>query len=131
VPSHGVHAWAQTYALDLVNDPGDGSRPAWAWWPLARRPDDFPGFGEPVFAPVSGEVVRARGGMRDHRSRTSPPALVYFALESVRELLGPPGILGNHVVIRRDDGACVVVAHLIRKSSRGRANGTTGSAWVW
>jgi murein DD-endopeptidase MepM/ murein hydrolase activator NlpD len=43
---------------------------------------------------------------------------VYFALESVRELLGPPGILGNHVVIRPDDGACVLVAHLQRYSLR-------------
>ena len=118
VPSHGVHAWAQTYGLDLVHDPGDGAKPSVGWWPIARRPDDFPGFGKPVFAPVSGEVVRARDGMRDHRSRTSPPALVYFALESVRELLGPPGVLGNHVVIRRDDGACVLVAHLKRYSLR-------------
>lgn len=118
VPSHGVHAWAQTYALDLVQDLGDGSRPPAGWWPIARLPDDFPGFGEPVFAPVSGEVVRARDGMRDHRGRTSPLAMVWFALESVRELLGPPGILGNHVVIRRDDGACVLVAHLRRHSLR-------------
>ena len=43
---------------------------------------------------------------------------MYFALESVRELLGPPGILGNHVVIRPDDGACVLVAHLQRSSLR-------------
>lgn len=118
VPSHGVHAWAQTYALDLVFDPGDGSRPSHGWWPLSRRADGFPGFGEPVLAPVSGEVVRARDGMRDHRSRTSPPALFYFALESVRELLGPRGILGNHIVIRCADGACVLVAHLKRHSLR-------------
>jgi len=63
VPSHGVHAWAQTFALDLVHD-------------------------------------------------------LYFALESVRELLGPPGVLGNRVVIWRDDGACVLVAHLKRHSVR-------------
>ncbi len=54
--------------------------------------------------------------MRDHRSRTSPFALVWFALASVRELLGPSGILGNHFVIRRDDGACVHLAHLKRYS---------------
>ena len=106
VPSHGVHAWAQTYALDLVHDPGDGARPPSGWWPVARRPGDFPAFGKPVFAavPVTGCGTTAAGH--------APPALVYFALESVRELLGPPGILGNHVVIRPDDGACVLVAHL-------------------
>jgi murein DD-endopeptidase MepM/ murein hydrolase activator NlpD len=36
----------------------------------------------------------------------------------VRELLGPLGVLGNHVVIRRDDGPCVLVAHLRRGSLR-------------
>lgn len=43
VPSHGTHAWAQTYALDLVNDPSDGSRPSFGWWPVIRRPTAFPG----------------------------------------------------------------------------------------
>ena len=28
VPSHGLHAYDQTYAIDLVHEPGDGSRPA-------------------------------------------------------------------------------------------------------
>jgi hypothetical protein len=118
VPSHGVHAWSQTYAVDLVHDPGDGSRPGLRWWPLARRPYEFPGFGQPLLAPVAGEVVRARDGMRDHWSRTSPPALLFLLAESVRELLGPLGVLGNHVVIRRDDGACVLLAHLRRRSLR-------------
>ncbi len=52
--------------------------------------------------------------MRDHWSRTSPPALAYLIVESVRELLGPLGVLGNHVVIETDDGACVLLAHLQR-----------------
>jgi hypothetical protein len=71
VPSHGVHAWAQTYAVDLVHDPVDGSRPSPGWWLFARPPDAFPGFGEPVFAPISGEVVR--GACR--RARPSEPDL--------------------------------------------------------
>jgi hypothetical protein len=118
VPSHGVHAWSQTYAVDLVYDPGDGSRPVTAWWPLARRPEEFPGFGRPVFAPMPGVVVRALGGMRDHWSRTSSPALLYFLVEGVRELLGPPGVFGNHVVIKTDEGAYVLLAHLRRRSIR-------------
>ena len=36
VPSHGVQAWAQTYAVDLVYDPADGSRPCFGSWPLAE-----------------------------------------------------------------------------------------------
>lgn len=120
VPSHGLQAWAQAYALDLVCDPGDGSRPGFGWWPPARRPDEFPGFGRPVHAPVTGVVVRSHAAARDHLSRTSPVALLYLVVESVRELLGPLGVLGNHVVIRRDDRACVLVAHLRRRSLRVR-----------
>ena len=103
VPSHMLHGWAQTYAVDLVCDPDDGSRPGMSWTPLARRARDFPGFGRPVRAPIAGTVVRRRDGWRDHWSRTSPPGLAYLMLERVRELIGPSGILGNHVVIEGDD----------------------------
>jgi hypothetical protein len=45
-------------------------------------------------------VVRAHDRERDHWSRTSPPAMLYLVLEgTVRELLGPGRILGNHVVL--------------------------------
>lgn len=118
VPSHHVHAWSQTYAVDLTYEPTTGARPAFGWWPPALRPDEFPGFGQPVLAPVDGVVVRAFGAARDHWSRTSPAALLYLLMESVRELVGPPGVLGNHVVVRRDDGLCVLVAHLRRGSLR-------------
>lgn len=116
VPSHGIHAWSQTYAVDLVADPADGSRPGFSWWPPARRPEDFPGFGAPIGAPISGTIVRARRALRDHWSRTSPLGIVYFVVESVRELLGPIGVLGNHVVVRGDDGRFALVAHLQRHS---------------
>ena len=47
VPSHGVHAYGQTYAIDLVHHPDterewQGVRAA---WPPTRRPERFPGFG--------------------------------------------------------------------------------------
>jgi hypothetical protein len=118
VPSHSLHAWAQTYAVDLVHDPPDGSRPGFAALPIARRPEDFPGFGRPVRSPLAGDVVRARSGWRDHWSRTSPLALAYLLAESVRELAGPSGILGNHLVVQADDGTCVALAHLRRRSLR-------------
>lgn len=116
VPSHRINAWSQTYAIDLIDDPESGGRPEMAWWPLARRPQDYPAFGQPVLASVSGTVVRRSDFMRDHWSRSSPASLVYFVLESVREFMGPPGVLGNHVVIRSDDGVHVLVAHLRRRS---------------
>lgn len=118
VPSHHLHGWAQTYAIDLVADPPTGARPGVGWWPVARRPEDFPGFGRPVAAPIDGTVVHRVDAMRDHWSRTSPLAMLYFIVESVRELIGPVGVLGNHVVVQRDDGACVLLAHLKHHSVR-------------
>ncbi len=116
VPSHLVHAWAQTYAIDLVYRGKDESSPPAGWWPIARRPEDYPGFLEPVHSPVDGVVVTSVDAMRDHWSRTSPPGLVYFMAEGVRELLGPLGVMGNRIVIRSDEGHYVLLAHLARHS---------------
>jgi hypothetical protein len=118
VPSHGVHSAGQTYAIDLVYWP-DTTEP---WkslhkWPLLRRPQAFPGFGQPIFAPADGKVVRTRDCWRDHWSRNSWPALPYLLLEgSARELLGPGGLLGNHVVLELGDRTYAALAHLRRGS---------------
>jgi hypothetical protein len=118
VPSHGVHSAGQTYAIDLVCWP-DPDEP-WKGvhgWPLSRRPETFPGFGQPIFAPADGQVVRTRGWWRDHWSRNSWPALLFLFLEgSARELLGPGGLLGNHVVLDLGDGTYAALAHLKRDS---------------
>jgi murein DD-endopeptidase MepM/ murein hydrolase activator NlpD len=123
VPSHGVQAYGQGYAIDLVYDlPGDpaaGGRPGFAWRPLARRPQEYPGFGQPVFAPADGTVVRVHDRERDHRSRTSPLGLAYvFTVELLRELFGPSRVIGNHVVIDMGGGVYAALAHLRRGSVR-------------
>jgi murein DD-endopeptidase MepM/ murein hydrolase activator NlpD len=70
-------------------------------------------------APTDGVVVGATDRQRDHWSRTSWPALAWFILDGfVRKLTGPGRVLGNHVVIRIDDDAYVVLAHLRRRSVR-------------
>jgi Peptidase family M23 len=119
VPSHGLHAYGQTYAIDLVHEPEGRPRPGFAaLWPLARRPGDYPAFGQPVLAPAGGVVVRAHDRERDHWSRTSVPALLYLLPEAgLRELLGPGRILGNHVVIDLG-GVYALLAHLRRQSTR-------------
>jgi Peptidase family M23 len=118
VPSHGTHAYGQTYAVDLLNDPaGTGLTPT-RWWPLTRRPDEYPSFGQPVFAPVDGVVAERSDWQRDHWSRTSWPALAWFFVEGfLRELTGPGRVLGNHLIIRVSDGSYVVLAHLRRRSA--------------
>jgi hypothetical protein len=116
VPSHGLHAYGQTYALDLTV-PHDG--PASRWWPITRAPEAFPAFDRPVIAARTGTVVRTVGWQRDHRSRDSLPGMVVVLVEGLlRELLGPSGLLGNHVVVAHDDGTYTTYAHLKRGSLR-------------
>ncbi|MEU8742656.1 M23 family metallopeptidase [Streptomyces parvulus] len=118
-PSHGIHAYGQTFAIDLVAEPGPGARPGFrVLWPLARRNRDFPAFGAPLLAVADATVVRARDTQRDHLSRTSLPALLYLmVLEgSVRELAGVRRIIGNHVVLDLGDGTHALYAHVRRGS---------------
>ena len=119
-PSHGTHAYGQTYAIDLVHEP-DPARPrvALTRWPLARRPRTFPGFGQPVLAPADGVVVRVSDWQRDHWSRTSWPAVLYLMLVEglVREATGPGRVIGNHLVLDLGDGVYALLAHLRRRSA--------------
>jgi hypothetical protein len=118
VPSHGLHAYGQTYAVDLVNWPDEDTEwKAVVRAPVMSRPETFPGFGSPIHAPAAGTVVRARDFWRDHLSRNSWPALVYAMVEgSARELAGPSGVLGNHVILDLGDGVYAAFAHLKRDS---------------
>lgn len=119
VPSHGVHLYGQTYAIDMAYEPSDVDRSTLPWRPLTRRPDAFPGFGEQVLASADGLVVRICDGVRDHRSRDSYPAMAYLVVEGlVRILGGPSRLLGNHVILDLGDGVYAAYAHLLRGSVR-------------
>mgnify|MGYP001168856929 CR=1 FL=1 len=124
VPSHGMHAYAQTFAIDLVHSPGGSYSPHLGWDVSMSPPTEFSGFGKEVLAPIAGTVVKVKEDARDHRSRDSWPGLVYFFLEgAVRELTGTGRLFGNHVTIRGTDGTYVVLAHLKRDSVRVKAGG--------
>lgn len=118
-PSHGTHAYGQTFAIDVVAEPEPGARPGFSgFWPITRRNSAFPAFGAPLLAVADATVVRATDVQRDHLSRTSPLALLYLMLveASVRDLLGAKRIVGNHVVLDLGDGTYALYAHLRRGS---------------
>lgn len=117
VPSHGVRAYGQAYAIDLVHEPLDQDRPEFGSGAAMRDVADYPAFGQDVRAMVDGVVVTAHDRQRDHRARSSMAAVIYMMAEGMlRELGGPRFIIGNHVVIRSDDGVFALVAHLQRGS---------------
>ena len=112
-PSHGTHGYGQTYAVDLAYEPAPGARPAFGSGPGFRPPEDFPAFGQPVYAPADGRVVAVRRDARDHRTRSTWPAVAWMLLEgALVELTGPRGLLGNHVVLDLGGGAFALLAHL-------------------
>ncbi|MFJ2968403.1 M23 family metallopeptidase [Streptomyces collinus] len=118
-PSHGVHSYGQTFAIDILAEPEPGARPAFRWlWPLARHPQDFPAYGAPVLAVAEATVVRAEDRQRDHLSRTSLPGLLYLMLPEgmVREVAGVRRILGNHLVLDLGNDTYAAYAHLRRRS---------------
>lgn len=118
VPSHGIRAYGQAFAIDVLR-PRPPDAPARIRWGVGmRRPDRFPSFGAPVLAVADGTVVRASGRQRDHRSRESWPALVYMLIVegAARELGGAPFVLGNHLVVDHGDGVYAAYAHLRRGS---------------
>ncbi|MGO1536452.1 MAG: M23 family metallopeptidase [Yaniella sp.] len=124
-PSHGVRAYGQTYAIDLVYEPDGHERPRFGVGPAMRPPQQYPAFGEAVHSMVSGTVVRASAWHRDHRSRSKLLALIYMMFEgTIRELGGPGFILGNHVVVRSDEGLYAVTAHLQQGSTLVRSGET-------
>ncbi|MGW6731937.1 M23 family metallopeptidase [Streptomyces sp. NPDC055013] len=118
-PSHGVHSHGQTYAIDILAEPEPGGRPGFHWlWPIARRPQDFPAFDEPILTVADATVVRAVDGQRDHLSRNSLAGLLYLMLieGSVREMAGLRRILGNHLILDLGNGTYAAYAHLRRGS---------------
>ncbi|QRV39115.1 M23 family metallopeptidase (plasmid) [Streptomyces californicus] len=113
VPSH-THNLAQTYAIDLARRPAP--EPVW-FWPVARRAESYPTFGEPIYAPADARVEFVSDRQRDHFTRTSLGGLFYVLAETfIRSLGSPRHLLGNHVILDLGDGTYAVFAHLRRHS---------------
>jgi hypothetical protein len=119
VPSHGTHLFATTYGIDFVAVQGRHSATTRDWRTVlaTEQPERFLAFGRSILAPAAGRVVRVHEGEADHVARRSKPALVLYALTQAKRAHGGPGALaGNHVVIQRDGGGYVVLAHLRARS---------------
>ncbi|MFD9909942.1 M23 family metallopeptidase [Streptomyces sp. NPDC059063] len=118
-PSHGVHGYGQTYAIDIVAEDERRPRPGAALlWPVARPARAFPAFGADLVAVADATVVHAEDGQRDHLSRNSLLGLAYLLLVEgdVRSLAGARRIFGNHVILDIGDGTYAAYAHVKRGS---------------
>ena len=106
VPRHGTNFLGQTYGVDLIFSPNGQNCPtSESSRSGLRPPEDFPSFGETIFAAADGTVVRVHDAERDQNSRSGRKALRFLKFEQFVRALGPPGrVLGNHLIVRLPDG---------------------------
>ena len=121
IPSHGTDMLGQRYAYDLVRvDPAcKGMRfykSGGAHYLLRGvRLEECFGWGEPIYSPVAGVVVRAEDGWPE-RQRLQPIKDVSIALKngltfSPRRAQDLRPLAGNHIVIETDGGCYAFLAH--------------------
>lgn len=118
LPSHGTRMLGQYAAVDIVQ-PTTADTPAKvraAW--RGSRPEEYPSFGAPVYSMAPGVVERAAARTADHRARNTWQGLIYMmSLEGMlRTIAGHRALIGNHVIVRHEDGTVAVYAHLRRGS---------------
>jgi hypothetical protein len=117
VPSHGTHFLGQTFAIDFVGVDAERRTATvrdWRTVLAVEAADRFLGFGQPILAPVDGQVVAVHDGEPDHVARRSPLTLLAYAVtQGSRLRSGLNAIVGNHVILGlNEEGPFVVLAHL-------------------
>lgn len=121
VPSHGTERFASAHAIDFVpvDAAGRGAPMTLRSFLRPEAAHRFSGFGRPVLAPVSGDVMAAWGGAVDHRAYRGVPSVGYALSQGRRAAAGWAALAGNHVMI--DTGAGIIaLCHLQQASVRVR-----------
>ncbi len=117
IPSHGTDLLGQRYAYDLIrldrhrrHCPGSTIRLLL----LGVRTRDCYGWGEPIHAPLDGEVVAARDGAAE-RERIHPARELWLVVKNALTFRPTPEdvhrVIGNHVILQRGD-VYAAFAHL-------------------
>lgn len=111
IPSHGTDILGQRFAFDLIRfDPRPGTRyhPTGGARALlfGTRTRDSHGWGEPILAPLDGEVVVASDGVTERERIHVVRELAHVMWNSLtfrptRE--GLRRLVGNHVILRHGD----------------------------
>ncbi len=118
IPSHGTDMLGQRYAYDFVRvDPASKGmrfyRPsAFRYLFAGVRLEDCFGWGEPIYSPVAGVVVRAEDGWPERR-RLHPVKDLAIALKNgltfnPRRATDLRPLAGNHIIIETNDGYAVL-----------------------
>ncbi len=113
VPSHGTTLFATSYSIDFV-PVGDTGRTAPITLSSLLRPEppeNFPGFGRPILAPIEGTVVAIHDAENDHLAYRGLPSISYALTQRRRAVKGWVALAGNHVLIE-NSGVVIALCHL-------------------
>ena len=101
VPSHGTDLFATSYAIDFVpvNDAGRTAPITFGSLVRPEPPENFPGFGRALLAPIEGIVIAAHDTEPDHVAYRGGPSISYALTQRRRAGVGWIALAGNHVLI--------------------------------
>ncbi|WP_019158717.1 M23 family metallopeptidase [Brevibacterium senegalense] len=122
VPSHGSRLFATEYAIDFVPVDDSGRTAPFTLRSLVRTeaPEEFPGFGRHVLAPVDGVVVGTLATLPDHSAHRGFRSIGYALTQRRRAAAGWTALAGNHVLLECR-GGIVALCHLQEGSVRVRS----------
>ena len=131
IPSHGTDCWGQTYAYDFIRIDWNEKGYRFYKTPVATRLifgaklEDTYGWSQPILSPFDGVVVEAQDGLKErnpvHVARDLFIVLknaFFFQAKSHNELRS---VLGNFVIIRRDEDVYCLLAHARKDSIKVKA----------
>jgi len=121
IPSHGTDQLGERYAIDFLQvDWERKGRPFYKSSPLRYLLFGVPlpscyGWGQPIYAPFAGEVVKAEDGYKE-RQRVHLVSDLFYVLKNAftfnPEKNGLQSVAGNYVIIKYAENVYAAFAHL-------------------
>lgn len=125
IPSHGTTKYGEMYAIDFVviDKAGKSKKPykpsLLTYLLQGINLNDFYGWGEKVYSPVGGEVIKVIDGIEERN-----PVNVYRDIRNTikvtkgyeKGILEYSSITGNCVIIKSENGIYALMAHLKKGS---------------
>ena len=127
IPSHGIDGCGETYAYDFVGvDPGKQTDKFYSVSVISYLFNGVPlqkchGWGEKVFAPFDGEIVRVEDGVAERN-----PVVLNRDIRYAREItkrfksgkVTYKEVAGNHIILKQSEEMYALFAHLQTNSLR-------------
>jgi len=125
VPSHGTADFGEAYAIDfvMIKDNDKLKKPYrksfFEYFFKGLQLDDFYGWGQTVYSPVSGEVVEVENGIEERNPVNifnDYKNTIKVTKDYIKNGASPKIITGNYVMIKVNENSFALLAHLKKGS---------------